>query len=559
MPTVDAGAHGLDVRHVHTNDGVRIAYAVSGAGPPVVFVRGWISHLEVLWRDPGYRAFCSGLASGLRLVRYDCRGNGLSDWYVPRITLGALVSDLEAVADDLALGPMVLYGTAFGGPIAALFAARHPDRVSHLVLDGTYARGSAITSRTRQLVIRSMFKTFPEAVFLLLGYATNPESSASSYRDPETVRLMIAPRVAADLYALAFATDISAELRSVTVPTLVLHRSGSRSIPVQLGREVAALIPGAKFVELEGRAHNPWEGEPTRTLAAIAEFLGVSLRMPPVEHVAIDGGDERYTLQEEIGAGAMGTVHRALDNRLDRPVAIKVIRSTDERTLERFRREATIAARISHPGICAVYDTGERDGAPFIVMELLDGRTLADELTQGPIPPALGLDWMCQLADTLAWAELHNVLHRDLKPSNIFITRDGHVKLLDFGIAKVWQDPAIAVTHTTLTDPGVPMGTWAYMSPEQVRGEPLDHRSDLFSFGVVLHQMITGRNPFIGRTLAETVDRILHLELTAESLTPHVPEGIARPIVRALAKERRLRYPTIAEMRLELRRAAGLE
>jgi pimeloyl-ACP methyl ester carboxylesterase len=556
MPTVDPSAQGQDVRYVHTNDGVRIAYSVSGDGPPLVFVRGWISHLQILWRDPAYRAFCNGLASGLRLIRYDCRGNGLSDWYVPRITLAALVSDQEAVADDIALGPMVLYGAAFGGPVAALFAARHPDRVSHLVLDGTYARGSAITSRTRQLVIRSMFKTFPEAVFLLLGYATNPESGASSYRDPDTVRLMISPHVAADLYALAFATDISTALRSVTIPTLVLHRAGSHSIPVQLGREVAGLIPGARFVELDGSAHNPWEGDAHKTLATVAEFLGLSLRMP-VEQFGIDAGHERYTLQEEIGAGAGGTVHRALDNRLQRSVAIKVIRSTDERTLERFRREATIAARISHPGICAVYDTGERDGAPFIVMELLDGRTLADELSHGPVPLALGLDWACQLADTLAWAELQNVLHRDLKPSNIFITRDGHVKLLDFGIAKVWQDPAMAVTHTTLTDAGVPMGTWAYMSPEQVRGEPLDHRSDLFSFGVVLYELSTGRNPFIGRTLAETVDRILHLELPPENLTAHVPEGVARPIVRALAKERRLRYATIAEMRLDLRRAAN--
>ena len=212
-----------------------------------------------------------------------------------------------------------------------------------------------------------------------------------------------------------------------------------------------------------------------------------------------------YEIVAPLGAGGMGEVYRARDPRLGREVAVKVLTTSlavDADRLRRFEQEARAAGILNHPNLTAVYDIGEVDGAPYIVSELLEGETLRSRLGSGPVPVRKALDYAVQLARGLAAAHEKHIVHRDLKPENIFLTRDGRVKILDFGLAKLKETEGSDGEHTALptatrgTEPGVVMGTMGYMSPEQVRGLPADHRSDIFSFGAILYEMLSGQRAF---------------------------------------------------------------
>jgi tRNA A-37 threonylcarbamoyl transferase component Bud32/WD40 repeat protein len=222
-----------------------------------------------------------------------------------------------------------------------------------------------------------------------------------------------------------------------------------------------------------------------------------------------------YEIVALIGAGGMGEVYKARDPRLRRDVAIKVLPSSfssETARLQRFEQEAHAAAGLNHPNICAVYDIGQANGAPYIVSELLEGETLREELRNGALPQRKAIDYAIQIAHGLAAAHDHGIIHRDLKPDNIFITNDGRAKLLDFGLAKLSQpesgDDAKTVTGV-LSEAGTVMGTVGYMSPEQVRAKPVDARSDLFSFGVILYEMLSGKRAFQGESAAETMSAIV--------------------------------------------------
>lgn len=273
---------------VSTSDGVRIAYRTIGRGRPLVFVRGWTSHLELMWQDPSFRCFFESLASIRLVVQYDARGNGLSDRRVHGLDLDALLLDLEAVVDHLNVDTFDLYGQCFGGPIAVAYAAKHPQRVSTLILDGTYARGEHIAPPERQAAIVTMLRDFWPAGMKLLNDLTRPEASlAKTPHHP--LREAISGEVAAELYALAYRIDVTDLLPQIQIPTLVMHRRGSHAIPFRLGRELASLIPNAWFVPLEGTAHNPWEGDARGVLVAIGDFLGEGIELeeptPGVVHV----------------------------------------------------------------------------------------------------------------------------------------------------------------------------------------------------------------------------------------------------------------------------------
>jgi Tol biopolymer transport system component len=225
----------------------------------------------------------------------------------------------------------------------------------------------------------------------------------------------------------------------------------------------------------------------------------------------------RYEIRSQIGAGGMGEVYRARDEKLNRDVAIKVLPATysqDAERLKRFEQEAQAAGALNHPNILAVYDVGEHDGAAYVVSELLAGETLREKLDGATIPQRKAVDYASQLARGLAAAHARGIVHRDLKPENIFITSDGHLKILDFGLAKLIE-PISAEAQTDVptrrvnTDPGTVMGTVGYMSPEQVRGRPTDQRSDIFSFGAVLYEMLSGRRAFRGESTADTITAIL--------------------------------------------------
>jgi eukaryotic-like serine/threonine-protein kinase len=269
-----------------------------------------------------------------------------------------------------------------------------------------------------------------------------------------------------------------------------------------------------------------------------------------------------YEVITPLGAGGMGEVYRAHDPRLGREVAIKVLPatfSTDADRLKRFESEARAAGVLNHPGITAVYDFGTNpsDGSPYIVTELLEGETLRSRLSSGPVSVRKALDWAVQIARGLAAAHEKGIVHRDLKPENLFLTRDGRVKILDFGLAKLKTD-AETGTQTDLrtisgTEPGVVLGTMGYMSPEQVRGKAADRRSDLFSFGAILYEMLSGQRAFRGDTAADTITAILTKEPPDLSTTNHdIHPGLDRIVRHCLEKNPEERFESARDVAFDL-------
>ncbi len=275
---------------------------------------------------------------------------------------------------------------------------------------------------------------------------------------------------------------------------------------------------------------------------------------------------DHYEILAPLGAGGMGEVYRARDSRLNREVAIKLLPAEfaqDADRLRRFEQEAHATSALNHPNILTVYDFGSHEGNPYLVMELLEGEELRAQLDNGALPVRTAIDYAQQITTGLAAAHEKGIVHRDLKPENLFVTKDGRVKILDFGLAKLKPQQSASAsseiaTQKQLTTPGTVMGTVAYMSPEQVRGEAVDHRSDIFSFGLILFEMLRGERAFQRETMAETMTAILkddppELSETNAKISPHL-EKIVR---RCLEKKPERRFQTASDLGFALESSTG--
>jgi serine/threonine protein kinase len=275
-----------------------------------------------------------------------------------------------------------------------------------------------------------------------------------------------------------------------------------------------------------------------------------------------------YEVLALLGAGGMGEVYRARDPRLGRDVAIKVLPASFSKDADRLRRfgdEARAAGVLNHPNITAVFDIGLHDGSPYLVSELLEGETLREALAGGHLSTWQALDYAIQIARGLAAAHQKGIVHRDLKPDNVFVTRDGRLKIIDFGLAKLTPAKEVSPNQTDLptatggTDPGVLLGTVGYIAPEQLRGRPADARSDIFSLGAILYEMLSGRRAFQGDSAADTMTAILRddppdLSLTGQSISP----GLERIVRRCLEKNPEQRFQSALDLAFDLEALSGL-
>jgi serine/threonine protein kinase/pimeloyl-ACP methyl ester carboxylesterase/tetratricopeptide (TPR) repeat protein len=625
------------IRFCTSTDGASIAYATVGSGPPLVKAANWLSHLEFDWQSPVWRHWLKELSRYQTLVRYDERGCGLSGWNVEDFTLDAWVRDLEAVVDSLKLERFPLFGMSQGGPIAIAYAARHPEKVSHLILYGSYARGrghrglSKEEMEERELTIRLIKvgwgKEHPafRQVFTSLFIPEGTPEQLHWFN--ELLRITTPTENAARIIRGFDQIDVCELAAKLDVPTLVLHAQNDLRVPFGEGRYLASLIPGARFIPLEGKNHILLEDEPAwpRFLKEVREFLGVQVaeeQEAALQAIEGDGhgashatnhrwqevsrlfneavemaatereawlsrecagdselrreveallkSDERaelftkidegvrgailswsadsekqpgqsishYDVIEKLGEGGMGMIYKARDRKLNRLAALKLLPhylSSNPDMKHRFIQEARAAASLDHANICTIYEVGEVSGQLYIAMPYYEGETLKEKIEQGPLPVGDALYYARQIAEGLSHAHEAGIVHRDIKPANVMVTARGGVKILDFGIAKV--------SDAALTKSGTLLGTVAYMSPQQARGGVVDHRTDLWSLGVVLYEMLTGRQPFTGDSSYALLHSIQYEEpVSVRRLYPLIPESAEGLVRRLMHKEPEGRY-----------------
>jgi len=573
------------IKFCTTEDGVRIAYATVGDGPPLVKAANWLSHLEYDWDSPIWRHLLAEASREHTFIRYDERGNGLSDWNVSNLSFEAFVEDLESVVEAAGVDRFPLLGISQGGAVAIAYAIRYPEKVSHLILYGAYARGWAkraspeeIEQRQAQLTLVRLGwgkdnPAFRQLWTTLYAPDATPEQ-AQSFNDLQ--RVSTSPENAVKLLNEMGKIDVEDLLPQVTVPTLVLHCKDESGVPFEEGRLLASKIPGARFVPLEGRNHLLLEGAPSwgKFVKEVRRFLGMpetpnqkDTATPGIETNAVAGQlktPNRYSVIASLGRGGMGEVFLAEDTKLGRKVALKTLSAeyTDNKEkVRRFQQEARAASALNHPNIMTIYEIGAEGGEHFIASEHIDGETLRLRLKGEPMKLDEILDVGQQTASALSAAHDAGIVHRDIKPENIMLRRDGIVKVLDFGIAKLTEEFVASMTGgeadtRTLvqTSTGIVMGTPQYMSPEQARGKETDERTDVWSLGCVIYEMITGKAVFARKSVADTLVAILSDEPAPLSrYAPDVPDELQRIVTMTLQQKRSARYQTAKDLFADLR------
>lgn len=545
-----------DVGYTTAPDGARVAYALMGSGPPLVKAANWLNHLEFDLESPLWRCWLRELSRDHRLVRYDERGCGLSDRDTRNAGLETWLADLEAVVEAAQLDRFPLLGISQGGPVAVAYATRHPERVTKLILYGTYARGWARRGASQaELDEREAMLTLTRlgwgrdlpAYRELFTQAFIP-GATHEQRDwfNELQRITCSPEGAVALQRATGEIDVDALLPEVRVPTLVLHARGDMRCPFEEGRRVAERIPGGRFVELDGQNHLLLENEPAwpHFLREVRSFLGVSvepsLPIDPLRENLVRSLGSSYEIVRELGGGGMARVFVARDRQLDRAVVVKVLHAEVAEGLssERFTREMRFAASLQHPNVVPVLGAGAtHGGVPYYTMPFIQGESLRARMA-APVSGADALAILRDVAAALEYAHAAGIIHRDIKPENILLS--GHMAMVtDFGIAKAIVDSAGPSSGGTLTMAGTALGTPGYMAPEQVAGEAVSTAVDVYAWGMVAYELLTGEHPFAVKASAQQlmVAQLMETPTPIRDIRPDLPADVAQLIMQCLEKE----------------------
>ncbi|UCD58913.1 MAG: alpha/beta fold hydrolase [Candidatus Hydrogenedentota bacterium] len=540
------------IQYTRTADGISIAFWALGDGRPFVQMPYLpFSNIEEELQLPEFRNWDERVARKRMLIRFDCRGSGLSERDVGKVSLDSYLLDLKSVVDHLGLESFDLFGPGYGGMVAIAYAVRHPERVSHLMLWATYARASDLFQRKSEIqgllgLMDTDWEMFTETLaHTLQGWSEGEPASRSAalLRDSVTRDGLRAA------YSAVSEFDVTSLLSQVRSPTLVLHRRQCRFFDMDLTKSLVSEIPDARLVLLEGSAMAFYLQDSDAVLKAIDEFLGEGKETARAAKSSPAGNMagrviSHYRIIDKLGEGGMGVVYKAEDTKLRRAVALKFLPpelTSDPELKERFVREAQAASALDHPNIGTTYEIDEAEGQTFIAMAHVDGESLEKKIKSGPLTLDEAVDISVRVAEGLQEAHENGIVHRDIKSSNIMLTRKGQPKIMDFGLAKLPGRSRLTKTATI-------MGTLDYMSPEQARGEPVDHRADIWSLGVVLYEMLTGRLPFAASNEAGMIHKIISEDpAEVETLKPEVPAGLSGVVSRMMAKNRGDRYPSAAE------------
>ena len=558
------------IQFAKTEDGVSIAYWTMGKGTPLLVTPHSPTSWSLRsWQNPEARAYYEKVTQGRLVIHYDHRGTGNSEHDISEQSIETLVADIEAVANDVGLEEFALLGSYRCAPYAIAYAARHSERISKLIVLHASARGADFFNLDRLRIARESADEDPEFYLQIIAHQTFGWAGGKQAESWVSEVLKVGnPHVLQMTLDTIIETDVMELLPEVEAATLVLHRREAQYPSLDAARTLAGGIPSAQLVVLEGDSLVHYSGDSDSFVSAINEFLGAGpaaygrgaaadttrISSPP-EAKTFDSG--RYVVVRLLGQGAQKSVYLVDDTRLGRQCALSMLNPAllDPGDIDRLKREAQTMAQFgTQPNIVTVYDQGEEDGAPFIVCEYVPGGELRDELSaaSGPLPLERALAVATDICRALSFAHEEEIVHRDLKPENIWLTKDGSAKLGDFGIA-------LSLGRTRLTLPGGLTGTATYMAPEQVSGGDVDARSDLYTFGVLVYELVTGRPPFVG----DDPNSIMYQHVNAEpespvehneSLTPSL-EGL---IMRLLAKTKAERPGSAEEVLAELERAAEL-
>ncbi len=566
-------------------DGVQIAYSIMGSGTPLVKAGNWLGHLEYEMKSPIWRHWHEELAGQHTLVRHDRRGGGLSDWAVTDFSLERSLTDLELVVDRLRLDRFALLGVSQGAALAITYAARHPDRVSHLIIYGGFARGaqrrgSPNVERTRAAVItltKQGWGTGNPAFRGVFGNRFMPDAGEEQLKWlDELQRVSTTPDNAVSFLQASAEVDVVDRLAEVRAPALVLHCEKDVMVPLAEGEIIAAGIPNATLVKLSGKNHLPVKSEPAWRvcLDTIHTFLGDDPVLAPSASdsarrsaSALGAGDEVLAAGECVGSyrviGRLANeTSRVLFKAHAESTASDVVLRALPPSKGKEERDALMAAveklsALSHPSIACVLGFVSHGDQNLLVMEHVPGESFEHVVAKSPLPAGEVARVGAQLALALSAGHASGVNHLALRPAHIRVLMNGNLRVLDFGLTSL---PSQAHTTASLRSLGdSPTKKLAkvvpYYAPEQLRGEAGDARTDIYALGVILFQLAAGRLPFDALVPTALAADVLYAQTPRlRQVVPSAPAWLERVIAKAMARDPADRFESAEQLERALLR-----